>query len=675
MKTRQMRASTVPRARRTAVVGALSVTLLSTGLAFGPSALAAVPTAPDNITIFPDRDFISVDGFADHAGQPITIELTRPGQGVIGSATGTAASAAEITAGNPIIEVNHPGGLCWGAGGGVQVTPDIQPGDTAVVKFGNTAAGDTTTQDVAVTDSALEGSRLTVNGRVGPGVDPANLEQRIVQPDLKDDPAVGRRDVRAVPGPLTQSDKGNYQSALEVNGQTFTATYEFDNPETALTASKGQLRAMNWQNTDGDGNRQGITISEFGEAGGPGMGGCPAPAAQQGPLSPTGVTAVQNGANVDVKWTPATQNPGTAAVQGYTVRAVDVTATGGEQNEVGKRTSNPAATTMSLPATLAGKRIEVRTVTQSGESWPPALNGTTAPGGGTGGDPADTTAPVASAAPAGGTFTAAQTVTLTADQPGSQIYYTLDGSDPLEGADQASLKSTVYTAPIPIAPSPAPVVLRYVAFDPAGNASLARTETYTFSTVAGPGAPTAVTATGGDRSATVNWTAPTLPPGASPVTGYQITVTPTGGGAGAPVTATAGAAATAQQITGLTNGVTYSVTVAATNAQGTSTSTPVSVTPAVPTVDRLTVGSARWKLGDFRVDGTGTIAGSRLTLHTGSFTGPVINTGVITVAPPAAGATTGTWSIRLRNGQPPTNPGTIYVTSDKGGRVGPVAMR
>nr|WP_255426856.1 chitobiase/beta-hexosaminidase C-terminal domain-containing protein [Pseudonocardia sp. C8] len=327
---------------------------------------------------------------------------------------------------------------------------------------------------------------------------------------------------------------------------------------------------------------------------------------------------------------------------------------------------------MSLPTTLAGKRVEVRAITQAGESWPPALNGTTAPGGG---EPGDTTAPAASAAPAGGTFTDAQTVTLTADEPGSQIYYTLDGTDPLEGSDQASLKSIAYTAPVEIAPSPTPVVLRYVAFDPAGNASLARTETYTFATVTGPGAPTAVTAIGGDRSATVGWTAPTLPPGAAPVTGYQVTATPAGPEGGAPVTANAGAAATTQLVSGLTNGVTYSVTVAATNAQGTSVSAPVSVTPAVPAVDRLTVTGARWRSDDFRVDGTGTVPGAVLTLHTGSFTGPAINTGTITVNPPAAGAAAGTWSVRLRNGEPPRHPGTIYVTSDKGGRIGPVTVR
>jgi hypothetical protein len=30
--------------------------------------------------------------------------------------------------------------------------------------------------------------------------------------------------------------------------------------------------------------------------------------------------------------------------------------------------------------------------------------------------------------------------------------------------------------------------------------------------------------------------------------------------------------------------------------------------------------------------------------------------------------------VRLRNGQPAQNPGNIYITSDKGGKLGPVAV-
>ena len=39
---------------------------------------------------------------------------------------------------------------------------------------------------------------------------------------------------------------------------------------------------MSWQVEDADANRQGLTIAEYGELGGPGMGGCPAGPADAG---------------------------------------------------------------------------------------------------------------------------------------------------------------------------------------------------------------------------------------------------------------------------------------------------------------------------------------------------------------------------------------------------------
>lgn len=84
----------------------------------------------------------------------------------------------------------------------------------------------------------------------------------------------------------------------------------------------------------------------------------------------------------------------------------------------------------------------------------------------------DTTAPTVSAAPAGGTYTAAQTVTLTCDDgTGSgcaSIRYTKDGSAP-------TAASSSYTAPISIT---ANTTLKFIGTDNAGNISTVRTETY-----------------------------------------------------------------------------------------------------------------------------------------------------------------------------------------------------
>jgi hypothetical protein len=89
-----------------------------------------------------------------------------------------------------------------------------------------------------------------------------------------------------------------------------------------------------------------------------------------------------------------------------------------------------------------------------------------------------------------------------------------------------------------------------------------------------PGAPTGVTATAGNGQATVSWTPP-RDDGGSPVLGYTVTAGP----GGATCTTTG---ATACTVTGLTDGVPYTFTVVATNAQGGSgASTPSGgVTPA-----------------------------------------------------------------------------------------------
>jgi hypothetical protein len=88
-----------------------------------------------------------------------------------------------------------------------------------------------------------------------------------------------------------------------------------------------------------------------------------------------------------------------------------------------------------------------------------------------------------------------------------------------------------------------------------------------------PGAPTGVTATPGNTTATISWTAPTSF-GSGTLTGYTATASP-----GGQSCSTSGA--TTCTITGLTNGVTYTVTVVTHTTDGDSPpSGPVTVTPA-----------------------------------------------------------------------------------------------
>ena len=81
---------------------------------------------------------------------------------------------------------------------------------------------------------------------------------------------------------------------------------------------------------------------------------------------------------------------------------------------------------------------------------------------------ADTTPPVTTASPSGGTYTAVQNVILTANEPAT-IYYTTNGSTP-------TTTSQVYSGPIPI---PATTTLKFFARDVAGNSETVKTATYT----------------------------------------------------------------------------------------------------------------------------------------------------------------------------------------------------
>ena len=285
---------------RRAVVAAGVATLLVGGVLSATPASAAAPVFPDNLVVFPDRDFVTVEGFQDHVGEIATLQVIR-GSTVVGSAR------TAVEAGDVAFEVNHPGGACWGKGTGLQVTPDIVAGDVVTISFPDGTSADTTVQDASVTgDAVLSGSTVLVTGVLGSGVDRGRLEQRLVNPDLV--PLVGKRDVRALPGAVTPASGGAYSSGLDIAADgTFTATYVFSSAAAAQTAAaSGGERLMSWQLEDADGNRQGLSIAEHGELGGPGMGGCPAgPAAQAAPAgSFSAVRSTTDTTQAQVNWTP-----------------------------------------------------------------------------------------------------------------------------------------------------------------------------------------------------------------------------------------------------------------------------------------------------------------------------------------------------------------------------------
>ena len=137
-----------------------------------------------------------------------------------------------------------------------------------------------------------------------------------------------------------------------------------------------------------------------------------------------------------------------------------------------------------------------------------------------------------------------------------------------------------------------------------GSPSNSNSNSNSTPTVTVPGAPTGVTATAANASASVAFTAPASNGGAS-VTGY--TASCTGGGA----TRTATGTASPLSVTSLTNGTAYACTVTATNSAGTSAaSSSATVTPTAGNSGGFTLTSAAGIEGatmaaDYTCDGTG----------------------------------------------------------------------
>jgi len=640
------------------VAAVAAAALAATGAAGAIMASAAVPTFPDNLVVFPDRDFISVEGFQGHAGERATVEIRR-GTQVMGSAQG------EVSGTDVAFEINHPGGVCWGNDTNLKVTPDIRPGDVAVIKFADGTSQDTTVQDAQASDAVQDGTKVTVSGHIDPGVNTDFFEQRIINPDMVD--LIGRRDVRALPGPLTPAPKGGYSSGLEFpTPETFVATYEFDTQEAADAAANAPLgeRAMAWQEQDADGNRQGLTIAEFGEAGGPGFGGCPAgPADQAAPAGTAAFVRSADKSSMKVTWTPTTALPGAATVTGYSVEALAATTTAtGMRSGMTRRLpvdpNNNSATLTGLDAN-EDYTVEVRSMAGSkmSDAFPLQATGS-APA------PGDTAAPKLAVSPAMNATGVTETtsVTVSSDTDTAQLFYTTGDTPVIEGGLPSDAAKLI-DGPIAIT---GPTTLHLLAIDRAGNFDVAQGDFAPPASVA-PEAPTGLSAAAGQESATLRWTAtdPTI-------SGYGVQVY--NAATNAAVGALRETDAKTLTADGLAAGTAYTFTVKAKNSAGygaesakSAAFTPTNVT------DRVTISSARWKSGDFRIRGTASKIGATVSVRRDSATGPVMGNGLVTAA--AAPATGGEYDMRLRNGAAGTsNPGKIWVTSTGGGVAGPFTV-
>jgi hypothetical protein len=277
--------------RRAGIAGAaLAAAALTTSVLVSAPGASAAPLDPHAHTLFPDRDFVSLEGYPVTTPAKVLAVSVRRGTLITGMADAPVGS-------DGIAEVNHPGGACWSQ------VPDLKAGDVVTVDDG-VKVESTTVQDTSVTGIARTGLTVTVSGRVV-GVPAGQLEQRIVDPRLTN--LIGRRDARAATptaaaGRVSAGKLVAYTSKLEVpaGGTTFKATYVVRAVGTSATAAtaannvaaifaKPQLgpRAMAWE----DPAALGLTISELGEVGGA-IAGCPGASTAPGAL-PTGIQEVR----------------------------------------------------------------------------------------------------------------------------------------------------------------------------------------------------------------------------------------------------------------------------------------------------------------------------------------------------------------------------------------------
>jgi hypothetical protein len=329
------------------------------------------------------------------------------------------------------------------------------------------------------------------------------------------------------------------------------------------------------------------------------------------PDAPTAVSAVAHNTSAKVSWTDGF-NEGSTTLS-YTVTATDTSASPLDPNDGGETCTY----TVPAPPATEVDACHVHGLA-NGDSYTFSVTATNANGTGAASNPSNTIVPsTVPDAPVGVTAAPgekAATVTWTDgfNEGSTVVSYKVTATDtstnPLDPNDGG--ETCTYTVPAP----PATEV------DSCTVTGLANGDTYTFTVTATnadgtgpasapsntitpaavPDAPTAVSATGGDQSATVTWT-DGFDEG-STTQSYTVTATdtsavpldPTDGGETCTYTVPAPPATEVDScdVTGLTNGDSYTFAVTATNANGTGAASNPSNTVVPSTVPDAPTGAS-----------------------------------------------------------------------------------
>jgi hypothetical protein len=115
-------------------IAVVATTVAASAVLGAGTAFAAVPAFPDDTIVFPDRDFVSTDGYDGHQGETATVEVYRPGVGIVGAGP-VVGTPVQVVAAAP-----GPGGT-WSIRLRNKAAPAANPGSVWIASNNGGTAG------------------------------------------------------------------------------------------------------------------------------------------------------------------------------------------------------------------------------------------------------------------------------------------------------------------------------------------------------------------------------------------------------------------------------------------------------------------------------------------------------------------------------------------------------